>query len=463
MDRPETDPSESESPALKKLWKAAFNGDVAEAQKALRMGAPIDHPAPMGAHERAMAGLPATSSGLTALLMAASQGRSAVMDFLLDQGASIEARGPMGESMLALAGRSEKKKMLVWALDAIERRAEQAPSLIASQLGADAKGCDALMAASGWASDEIIERMLSLGADATRVSSFMDSALAFAAERGSASVCRLLMRAGADPIDPRLKRTPLDRAAETTSPGLLETLTQGRAIAPEQWTRMLRVAARKKSGLVSELLRLGARDDDASKGSALRVAIRFGWTDHVKALIEHGSLQAIRAIRSQSEQDLWREAIQSHEMGIERKEAILKELARQGISLSEADSQGDFPIDLAIRSSSVKVFELMLNLGARPERDGKLHALEMLFTRQERASPPALMRPWAEAMAIRLLAASPTIPESLVALALDPSQSASGKSIDALVERCRAQRERSELESIAGQPTAAVPARPKTL
>ncbi|MHB1956754.1 MAG: ankyrin repeat domain-containing protein [Sulfobacillus sp.] len=170
----------------KKLVMYAERGDIGYVQDALSKGADPD-------------GL---VRGVTALGMAASQGRTSVVQFLLAHGADVNEQDVLGYSALMWAaqmGQFEIVKILLTHGARVDVKTRE-------------YGVTALMLAARIGRYRIVKILLIKGANAnTRVRRYLETPLMAAAETGRIEIVRLLMEYGADK---NLKDSEGETAAE---------------------------------------------------------------------------------------------------------------------------------------------------------------------------------------------------------------------------------------------------------
>lgn len=155
------------APNEKALFSNAYGGDLKGVQVALAKGAAINI---------------ADQKKRTALMLAASNGHTAVVKYLVDQGADVNARDGDNQTPLMYASRRSFNKTAAVLLKS----------------GADVnvqskkEGISALMLAAIWNNVELANMFLDHGADANLTDRFGRTAKVLAQKKGNADVVNLL-------------------------------------------------------------------------------------------------------------------------------------------------------------------------------------------------------------------------------------------------------------------------------
>lgn len=187
------DPAAEATPAAR-LILAAEQGELAEVERALAEGAPVD--APDDRDEQL---------GRTALMLAAARGHLPCVDELLGAGADVNRSDDHGEE-------NPVKPGAFWMRD-------------------DSRGRNALMLAAEAGHTEAVQRLLGAGAETGHADRTKENALVLAASGGHVECVRALLDAGADPnqrgADRRnALRASLENGGEAAAPLLIEAGTK---------------------------------------------------------------------------------------------------------------------------------------------------------------------------------------------------------------------------------------------
>lgn len=235
----------------RRLLRAATEGNLAELQRALEHGAPIEGQETEGMYV-----------GCTALLLAMIKGQFHAAGWLIDQGADVNARRPRsGQTPLSWAA--------FWGHLALTRKLCQKGARVNER---DGYGGTALQQAAKVGAAEVVAFLLEQGADVDAAYNDGRKPIFFAAEAGHSGVVRLLIEAGNDVDEDR----------------------------GNGWTPLTFAAANGHLDMVRMLLELGATVDVRSRlaGSEgftpLMYAVRGGFGRVVKLLLQAGARADLR-------------------------------------------------------------------------------------------------------------------------------------------------------------------------
>ncbi len=296
--------------------------------------------------------------GYTALIAAAGEPRSDVLDLVLEQGADVDARTNDGTTALMMAaakGYPSNVRLLLSAGARVDLRNDD--------------GMDALMMAIRFGHADIVDELLAHGAEANP---FSQEAIL---EQDLVTPLMLAARYGASlTAGIRIVRSLLQHGAE---PNL---------VRPNGDTAMT-IARRQGSALVvAELRRHGARDESPyallSREEALLKAIELGDVDKAIELIEeaadpnyrnhltgvtpllsaafHGHLAIVEALVEHGA------VINDIPMGLSNRRIGSSNVPVSARPLARAASRGDTPLIAALRHGHTRVAAYLIEQGALP-------------------------------------------------------------------------------------------------
>jgi ankyrin repeat protein len=229
--------------------------------------------------------------GQTPLHWAAFSGNLDLVRFLLDKGAAVDAKNARGLTPLAftaIQGRTQAAGLLIErGADVNVRNAlNMTPLIIAAEQGAV----------------ELVKKLIAAGAD-VGVESQIGTALHRAAFKGQTEVIQILLKAGAKTEVMSRKYFPLHLAAMAGHLEAVSALVKGGAdmnsLDGGQQTPLHRVLSASNPH-VSEIARFlidsGAKVDttDEEGETPLMTAVRQGYTEVVRSLLEKGSRTDVR-------------------------------------------------------------------------------------------------------------------------------------------------------------------------
>lgn len=296
---PELNPSKTsehlEEQGGSELIEAAKKGDLEKLRALLDKGAPINA---------------RTKDGVTPLIIATSKGHRGVVALLLEQGADVTPVDPLGRTALiyaALQGREDLVKLFIdhnVDLNA-EAKYRQRPISEAAKNGHlgvvrllldnGANPNDAIMMAAIFGRAEIVELLLSRGADVNKREELCGSPLVMAASGGHVEVVRLLLDRGADPtIRNGNRATALDTAVGETYSDSPERKSRGREVVKVLSEKGVTVSLRQfaASGNLQEVRRILEEKPSVSteeKNGALITASAAQQIEVVKFLLSQGA------------------------------------------------------------------------------------------------------------------------------------------------------------------------------
>ncbi len=270
-------------PAGLALLDAAQIGDVHAAEQLIAAGASLDH----------------EEHGFTPAILAAREGKSRVLELLIERGARIQPEDCKEQADTALTAAVES---------AGSKERLEAVGLSYAAL-AEAAGEDedkaAAAAADRWRKqqNEVVAYLLKQQADPNRIDSSGYSALHYAAESGNNLAARMLLRHGAQP-DLRLEhtgQTPLIMAAEAGAKGIVRQLLEKGGVDRDaqdvDGISALMAAAANDDIEICEVLLKGERGEAgaslelqcANGSTALLIAAQEKATATAKFLVDQGA------------------------------------------------------------------------------------------------------------------------------------------------------------------------------
>jgi len=160
-------------PREKALFKSAYDGNLADVQVQITKGASANY---------------ADKEQRTALILAANNGHTAVVEFLYGKGADINAIDHGGMTALMYTAKRSFNETATFLLN------NGAEVNVQSRK----KGITALMLASGWGNEALVQMLLDKGADPAIRDNFGKTAANYAEKRGHSTVANML----ANPPEP---------------------------------------------------------------------------------------------------------------------------------------------------------------------------------------------------------------------------------------------------------------------
>lgn len=302
-------------------------------------------------------------NGNTTLHVAAQEGNEQVVEKLIDAGVSVNWVNNDGYTPLRIASRI--------GLPEIVRTLCRYGANV-NRVGPS--GCLPAHLAAETGQEELINILLKFGANINSTDQYGRNALHVAAGAGQASTFSALLMKGADANarDDELK-TPMHYAVESGNLSILYMLCEVGAdlsACDYSHTTPLHLAAKRASGvLVRDLL--GLRTDPDVRDLEGRTPLHYCCLSErpavaVTMLLQKGANVAARDLRGISPIHL------AAESGVD---AIVRELALFGANLDCEDSNGERPMDYAMKKSNNMVIEVLRELGATDPTKAKSNSL----------------------------------------------------------------------------------------
>lgn len=271
---------------------------------------------------------PASSFGITPLMLAADSADSDLVKKLLAQGADPDARDQSGNSVLMHAAAGGSEEILSWLLT---RGAQVNQVNQANQ-----NGWTALMSAAERGHTPLVKRLLAQGANPEAQSRSGWTALMCAAHSGYPDLLEALLAAGANPARQRAdgRSALIDAAAGGKEPAVHQLLEHGAA-----------VNLRDKSG-----------------ATALSYAARNGEPNVVRQLLAHGAQTAIIDRNGNTPLSL---ALSSGNLD------VAQLLLEKGADADTVDIDGLTPLMIAASGEDAELVRQLLSHGANPNRQNR--------------------------------------------------------------------------------------------
>lgn len=201
-----------------------------------------------------------------------------------------------------------------------------------------------------------------------------DTAMAAAARNGHVNTVEALVRQGVKPRDqPEAIIAAAGGGHDKVVQLLLDNGASPNALLPtdvpggEVRSALGMASLGGHSGTVELLLRARA-EARANTSVALRNAIRGGHPDIAEVLIARGA-SAKETGPDQTTVIHLAAALREGERRGTNRGDLIRKLAKAGAPIDSANAQGDTPLMLAVRSEAFRHVEVLLELGAKPNRD----------------------------------------------------------------------------------------------
>ena len=230
-------------------------------------------------------------NGETMLMLAARDGHTDVVKFLIDNGVDLNHKDSVGWTALMFAATWERMEIVKLLIDN------------GADLNITNYGKTALMYAAWNGSTEVVKTLIEIGANINIQNDNGDTALILAARRGLTEIVKILVENGADMnIKDKYGWTALMHAAWNGSTEVVKFLIDNGADLNHKnnggWTALMYASRYGYTEVVKLFIDNGADMNHKSNvgGTALICAAREGRTEVVKLLIDNGADMNIKDV-----------------------------------------------------------------------------------------------------------------------------------------------------------------------
>ena len=306
------------------------------------------------------------SDDRTALGLAATNGRTAVVKLLLSYEAPVDGRSGK-QTPLTLAAMNNHVETVKVLCSLGKADVNAADSSSREGRSALSHACDPTKEGA-W--DKLVKVLLDLGADPNRPDHRGLVPLPDAAIRGSESVVSLLLEYGANPYPPHSKaESPIARAAQWGHDGIVKLILQAKALDPtvrdkQRDNALIHAAIMGNRDIVLSLLQAGVNINTIGHKSQtpLIYAIEGGQIPTARLLIRKGA--QIDLADEHGRSPLFLAVARGYDI-------IVKELLRGGAKPDVQNVKGETPLCLATARGHEKVVEVLLEQGASRDYTNK--------------------------------------------------------------------------------------------
>jgi ankyrin repeat protein len=297
------------------LRSAVIAGDMAQVERVIKWGVPVDN---------------------SSVIYACEAGKLEMLAKLLTAGGDIDGKGDKDQNPLVQALVKRKTEVVRLLLDKGANPAQ-----------ADPFGATPLMAAASVGNAEFVKECIARKVDVNVQARVGTTALGYAAANGYDDIVSLLMAAGADPMLCK-SRSPVEMARAGGHAKVVALLKQ---------YSIHESAAAGDVEQVKALLDKGVKVDvaDSEEHTALHRAAQAGKTDVMDLLIARGA--SLSAADQQACTPL-------HLAAAAGEAAAVKMLAQKGASLKAQDKKNRTPLEAAADEASCEAIGALIDAGA---------------------------------------------------------------------------------------------------